>query len=92
MSTKSEVITMPALMKDEKKYAECVDVLDQLEKWTYNIYSAAGLCSSENPHSDDPAPQLEAALDQTNQPLISVLLHPKKVLCQVLKFRALETN
>ena len=56
MSTKSEVITMPVLMKDEKKYAECVDVLDQLEKWTYNIYSAAGLCSSENPHSDDPAP------------------------------------
>ena len=58
MSTKSEVITMPVLMKDEKKYAECVDVLDQLEKWTYNIYSAAGLCSSENPHSDDPAPPI----------------------------------
>ncbi len=46
MSTKSEVVTMPVLMKDEKKYAECVDVLDQLEKWTQEIYSAAGLCSS----------------------------------------------
>ena len=42
---------MPILMKDEKKYSECVDVLDQLEKWTYEIYSAAGLCTS----SDAPA-------------------------------------
>ena len=30
MSTKSEVLTMPVLMKDEKKYSDCVDVLDQL--------------------------------------------------------------
>ena len=29
---KSEIITMPFLMKDEKKYSDCVDVLDQLEK------------------------------------------------------------
>jgi hypothetical protein len=27
-SIRSEVITMPILMKDEKKYADCVDVLD----------------------------------------------------------------
>ena len=47
MSTQSEVVTMPILMKDEKKYAECVDVLDQLEKWTHDIYSSAGLCSSD---------------------------------------------
>jgi glutaredoxin len=32
MAKKSEVITMPVVMKDEKKYAEVVDVLDQLEK------------------------------------------------------------
>ena len=44
MSIKSDVITMPILMKDEKKYSQCVDVLDELEKWTYEIYSAAGLC------------------------------------------------
>ena len=41
MSAKSETVTVPVLMKDEKKYAECVDVLDQLEQWTYDIYSAA---------------------------------------------------
>ena len=51
MATKSNVVIMPILMKDEKKYSECVDVLDQLEKWTYDIYSAAGLCTS----SDAPA-------------------------------------
>lgn len=43
MSQKSEIVTMPVLMKDEKKYAECVDVLDQLEEWTYEIYAAAGM-------------------------------------------------
>jgi hypothetical protein len=31
------------LMKDKKKYSDCVDVLVQQEKWTYDIYSAAGL-------------------------------------------------
>ena len=56
MSSKSEVVIMPVLMKDEKKYSECVDVLDQLEKWTYDIHSAAGLCPSELPSSDAPAP------------------------------------
>jgi hypothetical protein len=30
MSSKSEVVIMPVLMKDEKKYSECADVLDQL--------------------------------------------------------------
>ncbi|CAB4044502.1 Hypothetical predicted protein, partial [Paramuricea clavata] len=28
-SSKSEIITMPVLMKDEKKYSDCVHVLDQ---------------------------------------------------------------
>ncbi|CAB4022502.1 Hypothetical predicted protein [Paramuricea clavata] len=41
---KSEVFTMQVLMKDEKKYTDCVDVLDQLEEWTHQIYSAAGYC------------------------------------------------
>ena len=56
MSTKSEVVTMPVLMKDEKKYAECVDVLDQLETWTQEIYSAAGLCSPSPDLFDETAP------------------------------------
>ena len=43
-SCKSEVITMPVLMKDEKKYSDCVDVLDLLEEWTHLIYKANGMC------------------------------------------------
>ena len=56
-SMKSEVITLPVLMKDEKKYADCVDVLDQLEKWTQKLYSDAELCSIPNPtgNTDQPA-------------------------------------
>ena len=55
-SMKSEVITLPVLMKEEKKYADCVDVLDQLEKWTQNFYTDAGLCRIPNPtgHTDEP--------------------------------------
>ena len=45
MGTKSVVIPLPVLMKDEKKYAEVVDVLDQLETWVHDIYSKADLCS-----------------------------------------------
>ena len=40
---KSEVITLPVLMKDEKKYSDCVDVLDQLDEWTREMYYASGL-------------------------------------------------
>ncbi len=56
MGSKSEVLTMPIIMKDEKKYAEVVDVLDQLEKWTEEIYTAAGLCSSDPPSCPDATP------------------------------------
>ncbi len=47
VSCKSEVITMPVLMKDEKKYGNCVDVLDQLEEWTQHIYKASGMCKDQ---------------------------------------------
>ena len=39
---KSEIMTLPVLMKDEKKYSDCVDVLDQLEEWTHEVYYASG--------------------------------------------------
>lgn len=53
MAEKSKTFTMPIVMKDEKKYAECVDLLDQLERWTHQIYSAAGMCHlNESTHSD----------------------------------------
>ena len=37
---------MPILSKDEKKYSDCIDVLDKFEDWLYNIYSAAGRCTT----------------------------------------------
>ena len=51
MKKKSEILTMPVLLDD-------VDVLDQLEKWTYDIYSAAGLCSAVPADVDDTTPQI----------------------------------
>ena len=68
---KSEIITMPILLKDEKKYSECVDVLDQLEKWTYEIYSAAGLCNVVSTSSDvtpEPAPTPIMSRSRPDQP------------------------
>ena len=58
MASKSEVLTMPVVMKDERKYSDCVDVLDQLEKWTQEIYAAAGLCSPEPEPSEDATPAI----------------------------------
>ena len=55
MCLKSKVITMPVMMKNENKYAECVEVLDTLEEWTYQIYSSAGLCYA--PPANDEAQQ-----------------------------------
>jgi hypothetical protein len=60
MSTRSEVVTMPVVLKDEKKYAECVEVLDQLEKWTHEIYSAAGLCSPADKSPKETTPLIGA--------------------------------
>ena len=56
MKQPSQVLTMPILMKDEKKYAEVVDVLDQLKKWTEEIYSSAGLCSQDPVSHPDATP------------------------------------
>ena len=61
MSAKSELVTMPVMMKDEKKYS------DQLEKWTQEIYSAAGLCSP-NPEPSDNATPIIAPTSRPDQP------------------------
>ena len=71
-------------MKDEKKYSEVVDVLDQLETWSHDIFSKAGLSlipdSSHEPHSS------KATLHgQINQPSITDLLHPLPINCKMLK-------
>lgn len=65
-SCKSEVITMPVLMKDEKKYSDCVDVLDQLEEWTEHIYKASGMCKDQpdQPPAFPPLVQVPTRPDQ----------------------------
>ena len=53
MSSQSVVVPLPVLMKDEKKYSDLVDVLDQLEAWVRDIYAKAGLCA---PPDEDHVP------------------------------------
>ena len=45
MSSRSLVVPFPVLMRDEKKYADLVHVVDQLEVWLHELYAKAGLCS-----------------------------------------------
>ena len=42
-ANKSKIITLSVLIKDEKKYSDCVDGLDQLEEWTHDMYKVSGL-------------------------------------------------
>lgn len=60
MSTQSDVIPLPVLMKDEKKYADVIDVLDQLETWLHEIFSKAGLCALPAQENAPPGPPVEA--------------------------------
>ena len=69
MSTASVVVPLPVLMKDEKKYAEVVDVLDQLEAWVREIYSKAGRCAPPYPEHVTPAPAIAApSIARPDQP------------------------
>ena len=43
---KSQIMTLPVLMKHEIKYSDCVDVLNQLKQWMHEIYEASGLCET----------------------------------------------
>ncbi len=67
MSTKSVVVPLPVLMMVEKKYAELVDVLDQLEVWMREIYSKAGMCDPADPDHFPPGPPV-AAPSRPDQP------------------------
>ena len=65
MKKKSHVVTLPVLMKDEKKYSDMVDVLDKLEEWTHDISTMAGQCQPlDNPHVPDHPLQPPARPDQ----------------------------
>ena len=43
MKQKSTIVPFPVILKDEKKYGEIVDILDQLETWVHKIYAKAGV-------------------------------------------------
>ena len=67
MASQSVVTPLPVLMKDEKKYSDIVDVLDQLEGWVHDIYSEAGIC--DIPTNQDHTPPdlpVNARPDLTN--------------------------
>ena len=66
MDAKSVVVPFPVVMKDEKKYAEVVDVLDQLETWIHEIYSQAGLLLPVK--VPDTLPLLPASLPGSSRP------------------------
>ena len=68
MNVKSTVVPFPVLMKDEKKYADVVDVLDQLETWTHEIYSKAGLCPPLVADSFSQPPELPSTTSRPDQP------------------------
>lgn len=67
MSSQSVVVPLPVLMKDEKKYSDLVDVLDQLEAWVRDIYAKAGLCAPPDEDHVPPGPPI-AAPSRPDQP------------------------
>ena len=60
MSSQSVVVPLPVLMKDEKRYADLMDVLDQMEAWVREIYAKAGLCAPVNEDHIPPGPPTAA--------------------------------
>ena len=53
---KSIVVNLPIIMKDEKKYSECVEIMDQLETWVEEIMTAANLAPSAQLDSSSQVP------------------------------------
>ena len=86
MTRKSTVVPFPVLMKDEKKYSEVVNVLDQLETMTsiQKLVFAQFLTLITNP------PNSKAPLHgQINQPRIPDLPHPPLTHYKILKSPAM---
>ena len=75
MATKSEVLRMPVLMKDEKKYSECVDVLDQLEKWTKKFILMQDFVYQSDQNDDATTPTISGS-SQPDQPASHVPPRP----------------
>ena len=78
---KSTIVPFPVLLKDEKKYADIVDVLDQLETWVHEIYVKAGQIPDSDGSVDyetsltvGPTQGLSESTSRPDQPLSHV--HP----------------
>ena len=76
---KSIVVNLPIIMKDKKKYSECVEIVDQLETWVEEIMTAANLApsaqsdsSSQLPSSSQLSPpsQLDPLAQPQSQPCL----------------------
>ena len=64
MQLPSIIISYPVMMKDEKKYAELVDVLDTMETWIQEVHSKAGITSN----TSVPVVILVPAIGTTSRP------------------------
>ena len=71
---KSIVVNLPIIMKDEKKYSECVEIMDQLETWVEDVIAAANVAPSAKLDSSS---QLSppSQLDPLAQPHLSTRSH-----------------
>ena len=66
MSSQSVVVPLPVLVKD-KKNADLVDALYQMEAWVQEIYAKAGLCAPVNEDHVPPGPRI-ATPSRPDQP------------------------
>ena len=89
-SEKSEIVTLPILLKDEKKYSDCVEILGQLEEWTHEIYEASDLPEKESSSPSTPLIGDYANPDQSRSHVPQ--LHLRLILRVVLGFHALGIN
>ena len=74
MQEKSLIVPFPVLFKNEKKYAEIVDVLDHLETWIHQIYAKAREVSLDDEDLNGQSETPTSSTTNPDQPLSHV--HP----------------
>ena len=77
---KSIVVNLPIIMKDEKKYSECVEIMGQLETWVEEIMTAANVAPSAQLDSSSQLTSssqlsLPSQQDPLAQPHLSIQSH-----------------
>ena len=79
----SVVTSLPMLIKDKKKYADLVDILDQMEARVQKIHAKAGLCAPVNEDHIPPGPPIAAPPVQTSQQHISDQFQEQMILSKI---------